>query len=289
MAEILTKYTKLIEDSLAELLPATDERYGNLREAMNYSLSAGGKRIRPALVLGFCEACGGNPESAINFACALEMIHTYSLIHDDLPCMDDDDFRRGKPSCHKVFGESIALLAGDALQSLAFNLISTADLPADRIVSAVKYMSELCGINGMVGGQTVDLNSEGKKIDKDTVMLMDKLKTSALIKAGCVLGCISAGAYNMIECAEKYAEYIGLSFQIKDDVLDVTGDQNKLGKPIGSDAENDKSTYVSLFGLEKAEKMVADYTDDAVKALEPLGENSAQLCELAKYLAVRNS
>lgn len=289
MAEILAKYAEIIEKSLAELLPETDERYANLREAMNYSLSAGGKRIRPALVLGFCEACGGNPESAVNFACALEMIHTYSLIHDDLPCMDNDDYRRGKPSCHKAFGESIALLAGDALQSLAFNIISSADLPADRIVNAVKYMSDLCGINGMVGGQTVDLNSEGQRIDTDTVMLMDKLKTGALIKAGCVLGCISAGAYNMIECAEKYAEYIGLSFQIKDDILDVTGDQSKLGKPIGSDAENNKSTYVSIFGLEKAEKMVADYTNAAVSALEPLGKGSAQLCELAEYLAVRNS
>ncbi len=287
MSNILNKYTEAIEQHLDCLLPKVDARYLNIREAIHYSLKAGGKRIRPALTLEFCSVYGGLPTLALNYACALEMIHTYSLIHDDLPCMDNDDYRRGKPSCHKVYGEDIALLAGDALQALAFSSIASAPFTAEQNMKATVVLAEYCGLNGMVGGQTVDLNSEGKAISIDTLELMHNKKTVALIKAACLLGCIAAERYEIFESVERYAEGIGYAFQIRDDILDVIGDQNKFGKPIGSDADNGKTTYVTVYGLQKAQQMVCEYTESAIDALSDLGSEADGLRELAKMLATR--
>lgn len=289
MNNILTEYSELIEQQLERLVPQTDTEYSNVRDAMLYSLKAGGKRIRPALTLEFCKVCGGLVPLALNYACALEMIHTYSLIHDDLPCMDDDDIRRGKPSCHRVYGEEFALLAGDALQPLAFSAIALAPLKPEQNVKAAAVLAEYCGINGMVGGQAVDLNSEGKPVRSNTLDLMHKLKTGALIKAACILGCISAQRYEMIQVAEQYAECIGYAFQIRDDILDVIGDESKFGKPIGSDAENGKATFVSVYGLERAQEMVAEYTERAILALSDFGSEADGLRELAKMLSVREN
>ncbi len=289
MNEFVNVYSDLIENGLRRLVPNTNTRYSNLRDAINYSVAAGGKRIRPFLTLEFCKACGGFEQLAVNYACAVEFIHTYSLIHDDLPCMDNDDMRRGKPSCHKAFGEDIALLAGDALQPLAFSALALAPLPDKQNVRAIAVLAEYCGINGMVGGQTVDLNCEGKPTSAEDVELMHNLKTGALIKAACVLGCIAAGAYDMISVAEEYAFAIGKAFQIRDDILDVTGKEDLLGKPIGSDSQNNKNTFVTLYGMERALSEVDALTQRAIDALEPFGEKANGLKSLALYLANRNS
>ncbi len=287
MSNILTAYTDLIEQHLDRLIPQVDSRYANVRDAIQYSLRAGGKRIRPALTLEFCKVCGGLELLALNYASALEMIHTYSLIHDDLPCMDNDDFRRGKPSCHKAFGEEFALLAGDALQPLAFSAIALAPLKPEQNVKAMAVLAEYCGLNGMVGGQTLDLNSEGKDISVDTLTLMHKLKTGALIKAACVLGCIAAENYSMIEYAEQYAESIGYAFQIRDDILDVIGNESEFGKPIGSDAEQGKTTFVTVYGIGEAQRLVSEYTNIAIASLEVFGDAADGLRELALFLATR--
>ncbi len=288
MSELLSCYASIIEGSLTRLIPNVNVKYSNLREAMSYSVAAGGKRLRPALTMEFCRACGGFEQLAVNYACAVEFIHTYSLIHDDLPCLDNDDIRRGKPSCHKVYGEDIALLAGDALQPLAFSAVALAPLSDKQNVRAAAVLAEYCGINGMVGGQTVDINCENKSADGTDIELMHNLKTGALIKAACVLGCIAAEAYDKIPVAEKYAMAIGKAFQIKDDILDVEGDADTLGKPIGSDKAQNKNTYVTLYGIEQAKKDVELLTNQAIEALEPLGNEGNRLKELALYLLNRN-
>lgn len=287
MSELLTCYSDVIEHSLNRLIPNVNQRYANLRDAMNYSVSAGGKRLRPALTMEFCRVCGGFEQLAVNYACAVEFIHTYSLIHDDLPCLDNDDLRRGKPSCHKVYGEDIALLAGDALQPLAFSAIALAPLKDKQNVRAAAILAEYCGINGMVGGQTVDINSETGIVDTQDIELMHNLKTGALIKAACVLGCIAAEAYDKIPIAEAYANAIGKAFQIRDDILDVIGNEEQLGKPVGSDAQQNKTTYVTLYGIEQAEKDVEELTKQAIDSLEPLGDAASRLKELANYLSYR--
>ena len=258
---------------------------------MEYSLKAGGKRIRPRLVLEFCSLCGGDINDALPLACALEMIHTYSLIHDDLPCMDNDDYRRGKPSNHKVYGEDIALLAGDALQSLAFETATSHITPqnAYQVAKAVNNLANYCGATGMVGGQVIDIENEGKSSEIEILKEMDRKKTGAIIKSACEMGCILAGATQAeIEKARQFGESIGLAFQIQDDILDVTADQNKLGKPVGSDKENDKSTYVSLLGLEKCRELVNELTAKAIESLEFFSGDSTQLKALALSLAKRD-
>ena len=287
MIEMLNCYTPIIENALNRLIPNVNPRYSNLREAVSYSVAAGGKRLRPALTMEFCRVCGGFEQLAVNYACAVEFIHTYSLIHDDLPCLDNDDLRRGKPSCHKVFGEDIALLAGDALQPLAFSAVALAPLKDKQNVRAAAILAEYCGINGMVGGQTVDINSEKRTADYNDIELMHNLKTGALIKAACVLGCIAAEAYDKIPIAEEYSLAIGKAFQIRDDILDVIGNEQQLGKPIGSDVEQNKTTYVTLFGVERAEKEVEMLTQQAINALEPLGSEGERLKQLALYLSDR--
>lgn len=257
--------------------------------AMRYSVENGGKRIRPELVLAFCEACGGDAESALPLACALEMIHTYSLIHDDLPCMDNDDFRRGKPSCHIAFGYEYALLAGDALLTLAFGTAIKAKLPADRVIDAVAVLSEAAGWSGMVGGQVMDLQNEGQKVGIEEIEKTDALKTGELIRAACVMGCIAAGRKDMIPAAEEYARCIGVSFQIVDDILDVTSDTATLGKPVGSDDENEKCTYVSLLGIERSEQIVSELTQKAKDALKAFDGNADFLSDFADKMEKRKN
>ncbi len=260
-------------------------------KAMAYSLSNGGKRIRPMLTLEFCRICGGDYKKAIPFALAAEMIHTYSLIHDDLPCMDDDDMRRGKPSSHKVFGEANALLAGDALLTLAFETALSAEgVSAETKVKAGLELAKAAGCSGMIAGQVMDLANEGKSAPLDDIKKTDKLKTGEMIRVSCVMGCIAAGAdEGKIKAAEIYSNNIGLAFQIVDDILDVTSDSETLGKPIGSDSENEKSTYVSLLGLEKSAEYAEELTKDAKKALDIFGDEGEFLAVLADMLAGRKN
>lgn len=263
-------------------------------EAIRYSLLAGGKRIRPVLVLEFCRICGGDEQAALPFACAIEMIHTYSLIHDDLPCMDDDDYRRGRLTSHKVYGEATAVLAGDALLNLAFETALAEEnrklLPADRILDAARTLADFSGVGGMVGGQVIDLAGEGKSISLQELETMDLYKTGALIRAAAKMGCIAGGASaEQLSAADTYARSIGKAFQIQDDILDVTGDFEKLGKKTGSDAANEKSTYVRLLGLEKSRRIVQELTREAVDSLSPFGADGAFLTWLARMLMERES
>lgn len=280
-------YLDEINSALKEYLPAADDV---VSQAMRYSVENGGKRIRPALLLEFCRVCGGDYKKAMPFACALEMIHTYSLIHDDLPCMDNDDFRRGKPSCHIAFGEEYALLAGDALLTLAFETAMKSNLSAEITVKAAKELAKAAGVMGMVGGQVLDLQNEGKKVGIPDLQKTDELKTGELIRAACVLGCVCAGADDKkIAAAEKYAHDIGIAFQIVDDILDVTSDEETLGKPIGSDEENQKSTYVSLLGIEKSRKTAEELTLNAQKALDAFDGDVTSLKDFAEKLKNRKN
>lgn len=280
-------YLDEINSALKEYLPAADDV---VSQAMRYSVENGGKRIRPALLLEFCRVCGGDYKKAMPSACALEMIHTYSLIHDDLPCMDNDDFRRGKPSCHIAFGEEYALLAGDALLTLAFETAMKSNLSAEITVKAAKELAKAAGVMGMVGGQVLDLQNEGKKVGVSDLQKTDELKTGELIRAACVLGCVCAGADDKkIAAAEKYAHDIGIAFQIVDDILDVTSDEETLGKPIGSDEENQKSTYVSLLGIEKSRKTAEELTLNAQKALDAFDGDVTSLKDFAEKLKNRKN
>ncbi len=285
------EYIEIINASLLKELDECEYNEPVVCEAMKYSVKNGGKRIRPMLTLEFCRVCGGDINEALPLACAVEFIHTYSLIHDDLPCMDNDDMRRGNPSCHIKFGENYALLAGDALLTHAFHCVSRSDFAKKNpalALEATKVLSSLSGINGMIGGQVVDLKSEGKEISLETLETMDKLKTGALIKAACLLGVIAAGGEaEKKKAAEVYASNIGHAFQIVDDILDVTADEKEFGKPVGSDADSGKSTYVSILGLEKSQQIADDLTEKAVQSLNIFGENSAFLKELAFKLASR--
>ena len=286
----LSEYVEIINKALSDRL--YDVKEGQLVvDAMRYAVENGGKRIRPVLTLEFCRVCGGEIENALNFACALEMIHTYSLIHDDLPCMDNDDYRRGKPSCHKKFGEEYALLAGDGLLTLAFEtaLADGNSVSAENKVKASRLLARLAGVAGMVGGQVLDLQSEGTEASLEKLSGIDELKTGALIKAACLLGCYAAGKTDAdtLAKAETYAECVGHAFQIVDDILDVTSDSETLGKPVGSDVKNDKITYVSLMGVENAQAEVDRLTEKAVGALVGFDENTDFLKELAYNLAHR--
>lgn len=288
---MINKYRESIENALNQLLPAPqpDDPAGQVTEAMRYSLLAGGKRIRPVLTLAFCSLCGGNWEAAMPAACAVEMVHTYSLIHDDLPCMDDDDLRRGRPTCHKVYGEAMALLAGDGLLTKAFESVLCLPDPG-RAAKAAACLARLAGHKGMVGGQCIDLSLNGKEASLDLLKIMDKKKTVALIAAACRIGCIAAGAGSReLDAAGKYAAGLGMAFQIRDDILDVTGSAAKLGKNTGMDTARDKRNYVSLLGIDKAQELVEHYTRLAVEALADFPLGCGMLRELALSLAERES
>lgn len=259
-----------------------------LAEAMQYSLLAGGKRIRPVIALAFCKACGGEADTVLKAACALEMLHTYSLIHDDLPCMDDDDLRRGKPTNHVVFGECTATLAGDCLQAEAFKLLLSSDLPSERVVKMASYLANAAGIYGICGGQELDMLGESKTLSEEELTQIHSLKTASLLVACAKIGVAAAGGSAVqLSAAEKYAEALGLAFQIRDDILDVTSDTATLGKPVGSDAENDKNTFVTLYGIEKCQQLVLENTEKAKAAIKDVFEKGAFLAWLADYLAGR--
>lgn len=288
----MNDYTSIIEKELLSYIPKNYEYEKNLISSMEYSLTAGGKRIRPTLTVEFAKLCNGNQEAAMPFACAVEMIHTYSLIHDDLPCMDNDNIRRGKPTNHRVYGENIALLAGDALLTLAFETILSQKAIKlngyEKCAKAGRILAECAGAVGMVGGQTIDLESENKQITDELLKIMDNKKTGALITAACQLGCISAGAdENKLQAAEEYAKNIGLAFQIVDDILDVTSDTETLGKFVGSDEQNKKSTYVSVLGLEQCKNLAEHLTKNAVKSLGIFENDISELENLAFYLLKR--
>ena len=273
------QYQTLIEEYLQnQCFLYADEPQQVLFEAMRYSLLAGGKRLRPIFVLDFCKMCGGDIQAAMPLAAAVEMIHTYSLIHDDLPCMDNDDLRRGKPTNHKVYGEAIAVLAGDALLTAAFSYIAGAKLPAETRIRAVDVLSQCAGELGMVGGQVLDMQSEERECTQQEVLDIQSRKTGALIRAACVMGVLAAGGSDVqISAAADFADHLGLAFQIRDDMLDVIGDAAQLGKAVGVDST--KNTFVHLYGLDKCEELVQTHTNTAVKALKvfPHSEYMEQL------------
>ena len=257
-----------------------------LFDAMEYSLLAGGKRLRPIFTFDFCRMCGQDWKKAAPFAAAIEMIHTYSLIHDDLPCMDNDDFRRGRPTNHKVYGEAMAVLAGDALLTDAFMVASTGELADPKSMStAIGLLAECAGSLGMVGGQVLDIMSEERELTEDEVIAIQSRKTGKLILAACVLGAIAGGATKeQQEAACKFAGALGLAFQIRDDMLDVIGTQEEMGKGVGTDSA--KNTFVRLYGLEKCEALVSQYTQYAIDALDVFEDNSYMI-SLAKNLTNR--
>ena len=289
----LNEYVEIINKYLETAIPECDFGEEIVHNAMSYSLGIGGKRIRPVLVLEFCRVCGGDIEKALPFAAAIEMIHTYSLIHDDLPCMDDDDMRRGMPTCHKKYGEEYALLAGDALLTRAFGLIAESLIAKETPEVAVKAIAELsllAGSNGMIGGQVVDLKNEDKPCTLEVLQTMDSLKTGALIRCAAVLGVLAAkGNKDQLESAKGYADNLGHAFQIVDDILDVVGDEKELGKPIGSDAQSNKSTYVSILGIDKSKEYADEYTNKAISSLDIFGEESDFLKKLALSLISRKN
>ncbi len=288
----LEVYCDNVNKALARLTEDKPPLRESVAEAMEYSLMAGGKRLRPVLMMEFCRMCGGNAADIIDIACSIELIHTFSLIHDDLPCMDDDDYRRGRPSCHKQFGEATALLAGDALNTLAFEVIADAategTISAQTAVMLVSVLSKAIGVHGMIGGQVIDIESENKDISLEELMILQRHKTGALIEAACVMGVVLAGKYEMIQAAAEYADAMGRAFQIVDDILDVTGSFEELGKPIGSDSEQNKSTFVTALGLEGAKQEAERLTELAVMKLKQF-DDCGFLCELTEDMLGRRS
>lgn len=290
--QLLKERINYIEGLLNNYTPKEEGYQKTIMEAMNYSLKAGGKRLRPILTLESCRIVGGNEEDAIPFAMAIEMIHTYSLIHDDLPALDNDDLRRGKPTNHKVFGEGMATLAGDALLNYAFEVMLSSAIDkedANKYLKAINEVAKHAGIYGMIGGQVVDVESENKVIDKDKLDFIHLNKTAAMI-----IGCMRAGAIvggadkEALEKITTYAKNIGLSFQIVDDILDIVGEEEKLGKPIGSDLENHKSTYPSLLGLEESRRIANELIDEAKNSIKGLSSEVEFLNQLADYIINRD-
>ena len=286
--ELLNKaYKDYIEDYLAQIYTRyADQPQKQLFEAMQYSLLAGGKRLRPIFVFDFCRMCGGDWHEAAPFAAAVEMIHTYSLIHDDLPAMDNDDFRRGRPTNHKVYGEAMAILAGDALLTDAFLVASSAELPNPvDMGKAIALLAECAGSLGMVGGQVLDIQAEQRQCTVQEVLDIQNRKTGRLISAACALGAIAGGANEaQFGAACKFAAALGLAFQIRDDMLDVIGTQEEMGKGVHTDSA--KNTFVRLYGLEKCEELVQKYTQMAIDALDVF-ENTEYMTQLAKSLTER--
>ncbi len=283
---------RLIDETLDKYLPQKHEIPATIHEAMRYSVFAGGKRLRPVLFLASAEAVGSDCESLLPAACALELIHTYSLIHDDLPAMDNDDYRRGKPTSHKVFGEAMAILAGDALLTLAFGLIaecgSTGNISPRVIVEVTKEIASAAGSKGMIGGQVVDIESENRSIDGSTLEYIHSHKTGALFRAsvrcGAIMGGGSAGEINDLT---EYAENLGLAFQITDDILDVVGDSEKLGKTVGSDERKKKCTYPAVYGLQESARLAEEAVKKALRALRRFGKEADILRYIANYLLFR--
>ena len=281
------EYREFMERYLKDIYPRfRREPQKQLFDAMEYSLLAGGKRLRPIFALDFCRMCGGDWKTAAPFAAAMEMIHTYSLIHDDLPCMDNDDFRRGRPTNHKVYGETMAILAGDGLLTDAFMLAASAKLPKpEQMGFAIQILAQNAGSLGMVGGQVLDIQSETRELSEQEVIDIQSRKTGALINAACVLGVIAGGGdEKKIEAAATFAGALGMAFQIRDDMLDVIGTQEEMGKGVGTD--DTKNTFVKLYGLEKCEELVRKYTDVAIGSLK-IFEDNTYMADLALSLTDR--
>ena len=285
---MMHEYKAYIEQFLRDWYTRFDgEPQKLLFDAMNYSLQAGGKRLRPVMAFEFCRMCGADWRDAAPLAAAVEMIHTYSLIHDDLPCMDNDDFRRGKPTNHKVYGEAMAVLAGDALLTDAFAVASTAKLQGRQMADAIGILSECAGSLGMVGGQVLDILSENRALTEQEVLDIQSRKTGALIRAACALGALAGGATEeQFDAACRFAAALGLAFQIRDDMLDVIGTQEEMGKGVGTDET--KNTFVRLYGLDRCEELVQLYTDVAIDALSAFPDH-AFMQELALSLTTRRN
>ncbi len=288
---ILAERRQRVDEALEHWLPLQGDHPPQIHEAMRYSVFAGGKRLRPILALLACEAVGGNPEDAMPAAAALEMIHTYSLIHDDLPAMDDDDYRRGRRTCHRVYGEAIAILAGDALLTHAFQLLADAGptrLLPERRLRVIAEIAEAAGSCGMVGGQAMDILAEGHEIDHPTLLYLHTHKTGALIRASVRVGGIAGGAEEeQLEALTRYAERVGLAFQIVDDILDIEGATAEMGKTVGSDLRRKKATYPAVMGLEESRRQAVYVLGEAKEALRPLGEKGATLAALADFVGQR--
>ena len=282
----------IVDETLKGLFPKPDGPAGDVITAMNYSLFAGGKRLRPILCIAGAEAVGGESKEVLPFACSLELIHTYSLIHDDLPAMDDDDLRRGKPTNHKVFGEAVAILAGDGLLTEAFRLMTRMERPtgveAHTLLNATGLIAAAAGYQGMVGGQVADILSEGKEVDLSMVEFIHTHKTGALITASVSSGAILGGAdEEQAEAITSYGRKIGLAFQIADDILDIEGDRQMMGKEAGSDVRKGKITYPAVLGLEKSKEVQRSLVDQAIEALKPFGQEADPLRLIAKYIIER--
>ena len=286
----LTEQKALIETAMQGFLPPEDAFPPVIHQAMHYAIYNGGKRLRPILVLQGAKLAGGKADDVMAAACAIEMIHSYSLVHDDLPAMDDDDFRRGQPTCHRVFGEANAILTGDALLTEAFAVFCQVNAPGENIVQALREMAVAAGSQGMVAGQVLDLAYEGEKISYDDLHQMQRLKTSQLFRASLRVGAILCNMNEKgLEALTRYADEFGFAFQITDDILDISGDIDNLGKPIGSDQRNKKTTYVSLFGMEEARKRVHKSIEHCWDALKDFGGEADFLRQLALYLIKRQS
>lgn len=291
LAAIMAERRRQVDEALERWLPEQGDHPPKVHEAMRYSVFAGGKRLRPLLALFACEAVGGSPEDAMPAAVALEMIHTYSLIHDDLPAMDDDDYRRGQRTCHRVYGEAVAILAGDALLTHAFQVLADPGptrVPAARRLQVIVEIAEAAGSRGMVGGQAMDILAEGREIDHPTLLYLHTHKTGALIRASIRVGGIAGGAgEEQLQALTRYGERVGLAFQIVDDILDIEGTSAEMGKQAGSDLRRKKATYPAVMGLEESRRQAAHLLQEAKDALRVLGEKGATLFALADFVGTR--
>jgi len=288
--EELKKKAILVEEALELFLPSPETYPPLIHQAMRYSVMGGGKRLRPALVMAAAETVGGCASDVLPAACAIELIHVYSLVHDDLPAMDNDDYRRGKLTSHKVYGEAMALLVGDALLTLAFKLLSECrNTSPDAVVRVINEVAAGAGTLGLIGGQVVDTFSAGEDIVEDTLEYIHSHKTGAIYRVSLRTGAILAGAREKdLACLTEYAEHMGLAFQIKDDILDIEGDEKKLGKPVGSDIRNKKATYPALFGLEKSKEKARLAADNAIAALSAFGQEADFLRSLVEFVIERD-
>ena len=287
--EYLRRAAQTVDAALDSLIPKLNTKPASIHKAMRYSLFAGGKRLRPAIALAAAEACGGTSEAALHAACAVECIHTYSLIHDDLPCMDDDDLRRGRPTCHIVFGEGLAVLAGDSLLTLAFEILAQAQpTPRHNIADLVRELSVASGSRWLIAGQVLDLESEGKPVTKAALKFIHQANTAALLTCALRLGAMSANVTpSKLKALTDFGQALGLAFQVIDDILDVTQSTEKLGKTAGKDVKSLKATYPALFGLKKSRALAAELTEEALSALKPFGKKAVILKGIAESLLVR--
>ena len=290
----LNEKRAVVEEALEGIFPALEGPAADIVSAMGYSLFAGGKRLRPILCIAGAEAAGGEAKDVLPVACAIELIHTYSLIHDDLPVMDDDDMRRGKPTNHKVFGEAVALLAGDGLLTKAFHVMTSSDfvnrVRPNALLAVIGLIAQAAGYEGMVGGQVVDIQSEGKEVDPSIVQFIHTRKTAALISASVVSGAILVdAAEDQVKALTSYGQNIGLAFQVSDDILDIEGDSRELGKNVGSDTRQEKITYPAVVGLNRSKEIQKELVERAIESLAPFDQRAEPLRHIAKYIIVRKT